>query len=224
MATKKKTTKKKPAAKKKKPAAKKKTATKKKATKKKVVKKKATKKAAAKKKKPAAKKKKATTKKKTAKKKPAAKKKTAKKKTAKKKTAKKKPAAKKKTAKKKPAAKKAVAKKAEGPTPPAKPILVTPRNKSTKQFTQSEFFECLTGSCGFQNKKQAKEFYESFSGMLQGALKKGYKVPMPGLGKIQVRRSKARMGRNPMTQEPIKIPARKRVRFTPNKALKDAVL
>jgi len=224
VATKKKTTKKKATKKTtKKKVAKKKPAAKKKATKKKVAKKKpAAKKKATKKK---ATKKKAT-KKKVAKKKPAAKKKTAKKKTAKKKTTKRK-TAKKKTAKKKTAkkiTKKAAPKKAEGPTPPAKPILVNPRNKSTKQYTQSEFFESLQGSCGFQNKKQAKEFYEAFSDMIQTALKKGYKLSMPGLGKMQVRKTKARMGRNPMTQEPIKISAKKRVKFTPNKALKDAVL
>ncbi len=220
-------------------ATKKKTTKKKAASKKKVAKKPVKKKAAAKKK-PA--KKKPAAKKKTAKKKPAAKKKaTAKKKpAAKKKTAKKKPAAKKKTAKKKPAAKKKttakkktaktkaapkkVAQKPTGPVPPAKPILVTPKNKNTKQYTQSELYESITGSLGFTSKKDAKEFYEAFSGMIQGALKKGYRIPLPGLGKIQVKKRKARMGRNPMTQEPIRIPAKKAVKFTANKALKDAVL
>lgn len=148
------------------------------------------------------------------KKKPAAKKKTA---------AKKKPAAKKKAAAKKPAAKK-VAAKPTGPVPPAKPVLVKPKNNNTKQLTQTEFLQSVQGSLGFASKKEAKEFYEAFSGMLQQALKSGYKVALPGLGKLQVRKSKARMGINPMTREAIKIPARKRVRFTPNKALKDAVL
>jgi DNA-binding protein HU-beta len=60
--------------------------------------------------------------------------------------------------------------------------------------------------------------------MVQAALKSGYKLVLPGLGKMQVAKSKARMGRNPMTGEAIKIPARKKVRFTANKALKDAVL
>lgn len=184
-----------------------------------IKKKKTTKKAA---KRPA---KKAAPKKKTAKK--AAKKTTARKparKAAKKKTTKKKATTAKRGAKSvKKAAPKAPAKKA-GPTPPAKPVLVTPKNKSSKQFTQSEFFECLRGSCGFDSRKDAKEFYEAFAGMLHSALKSGYKIPMPGLGKIQVRRTKARMGRNPMTQETIKIPAKKKVAFTANKALKDAVL
>lgn len=133
--------------------------------------------------------------------------------------------AKKKTAKK--VAKKVAPKKEVkpvGPTPPSKPVLVSPKNSSTKQFTQSEFYECVQGSCGFVNKKQAKEFYEAFACMVQSALKSGYKLALPGLGKMQVRKTKARMGRNPMTQEPIMISARKRVRFTPNKALKETVL
>ena len=211
MATKKKPVKKKSAPKSK-STAKKKSASKKATAKKKP----ATKKATAKKK-PA-------TKKATAKKKPATKKATAKKKPATKKaTAKKKPATKKAMAKKKPASKMAAPKKPEPKiNPPKKPVLTAPKNKTA--YTQSELFDCLTGYCGFSSKKDAKEFYAQFSDMIQGALKSGYRVVLPGLGKIQVRNTKARMGINPQTREPISIPARKKVRFTPNKALKDAVL
>ncbi len=209
MATKKKTAKKKPAAKKKKAAAKKKPAAKKK-------------KAAAKKK-PAAKKKKAAPKKKAA----AKKKKAAPKK--KKAAPKKKKAApkKKKAAAKKKAAPKKAAKPAPKPalvTPPKKPSLTVPKNKATSQYTQSELYDTMVSYMGFQSRKQAKEFYGDFTGMLQAALKSGYKVVLPGLGKLQVRKTKARMGVNPMTRERIKIPARKKVAFTANKALKDAVL
>ncbi|MCL4151456.1 UNVERIFIED_CONTAM: hypothetical protein GTU68_029601 [Idotea baltica] len=56
------------------------------------------------------------------------------------------------------------------------------------------------------------------------SLKKGYKLPLLGLGKLYVRKSKARMGRNPSTGEAIKIPAKKRVRFTAAKALKETVI
>ena len=96
--------------------------------------------------------------------------------------------------------------------------------KNGQQYTQSEFYDALQQVCGLDSKRQAKDVYGSFAEMLQTALKKGYKVPLPGLGKLQVRQSKARMGRNPATGEAIKIPARKRVKLTPNKALKDAVL
>jgi DNA-binding protein HU-beta len=55
-------------------------------------------------------------------------------------------------------------------------------------------------------------------------LKKGYKIPLLGLGKLYVRKTKARMGRNPATGEPIHIPSKKRIRFTASKSLKQAVL
>jgi DNA-binding protein HU-beta len=117
-----------------------------------------------------------------------------------------------------------VAPKKVAPTPPARPVVITPKNGTTKQFTQGELFECILGSCGFSTKSEAKKFYEGFAGLVQVSLKKGYKLVLPGLGKLQVKTSKARMGRNPMTGAEIKIPARKKVRFTPLKALKDAVL
>lgn len=96
--------------------------------------------------------------------------------------------------------------------------------KNGVQYTQTELLQQIQECCELDSKKQAREVYDSFAGMIQAALKKGYKVPLPGLGKIQVRQSKARMGRNPATGEVIKIKAKKRVRLTPSKALKDAVL
>lgn len=180
-------------------------------------------------------------KKKPAAKKPAAKKKIAKKpaakkpaakKTAKKKTAAKKPAAKK--AAKKPAkkatkaAKKAPAKKAAAkPAPkPVKKItkVPKPRNSATLSYTQSEFIAAIQGFCGIEKKSEAKEICEDIQAFITDALKKGYKLPLLGLGKMYVRKTKARVGRNPATGEVIQIPAKKRVRFSPAKALKESVL
>jgi DNA-binding protein HU-beta len=107
---------------------------------------------------------------------------------------------------------------------PKKPALVMPKNDASKQYTQAELFDCLVGYCGFPSRKDAKAFYAGFCGMVQDALKSGYKLALPGLGKLQVRKTQARMGINPLTREPIKIEARKRVRFTPAKVLKEAVL
>ena len=110
------------------------------------------------------------------------------------------------------------------PVPPKKPSLVTPKNSNTKQYSQSELIDAIQGFCGFMTRREAKEFYSNFTALVQSALKNGYKLALPGLGKIQVRKTKARMGRNPMTQEVIKIPAKRKVAFTANKALKEAVL
>ena len=128
-----------------------------------------------------------------------------------------------KAAAKKAAPVKAAPKKAV-PVPPKKATLVVPKNTNSRQYTQSEFFDCIQGFCGFSTRREAKEFYESFSGLIQSALKSGFKMVLPGLGKIQVRRTKARKGINPATREPINIPARRKVAFTANKALKEAVL
>ena len=175
--------------------------------------------------------KKPTMKKKAAKAKPAAKK--AVKKPAAKKAVKKpaKPAKPAKKAAAKPAMKAVVAKtkivaapKVMGPVPPKKPVLVTPKNTTSKQYSQSELYDCIQGYCGFAKRKEAKEFYLGFQTMIQSALKSGYKVVLPGLGKMQVRKTKARKGINPATREPISIPAKRKVAFTALKALKEAVL
>ncbi len=110
--------------------------------------------------------------------------------------------------------------------------IVTTNKKTTKigkpkngtQYSQGEFFTALQSCCGLDSKTQAKNVYEGFANMIQTALKKGYQVPLPGIGKIRVRHSKPRMGRNPATGEAIRIPAKRRVRLTPSKALKQAVL
>mgnify|MGYP005839129291 CR=1 FL=1 len=55
------------------------------------------------------------------------------------------------------------------------------------------------------------------------ALKKGQKITLVGFGTFDVRERKARTGRNPRTKAPIKIPAKKVVRFKAGKNLKDVV-
>lgn len=47
---------------------------------------------------------------------------------------------------------------------------------------------------------------------------------LPGVGKLVLVKRKARMGRNPATGEPIKIPAKNVVKFRVAKAAKDAIL
>ena len=46
---------------------------------------------------------------------------------------------------------------------------------------------------------------------------------MPGLGRLKKSNRKARMGRNPQTGEPIKIPAKTVVKFYVAKAVKDSI-
>jgi DNA-binding protein HU-beta len=99
-----------------------------------------------------------------------------------------------------------------------------PRNTSTYSYTQSEFVENIRAFCGLAKRSQAKEIIGDIAQFVTDSLRKGYKIPLMGLGKLYVRESKARTGRNPATGEMIQIPKRKRVRFTVAKALKEQVL
>lgn len=99
-----------------------------------------------------------------------------------------------------------------------------PRNGSTLSYTQSEFLENVRAFCGLSKRSQAREVIDDIALFVTESLRKGYKIPLMGLGKLYVRESKARMGRNPATGETIHIPKRKKVRFTPAKALKERVL
>jgi DNA-binding protein HU-beta len=72
-------------------------------------------------------------------------------------------------------------------------------------------------------KKEAQEMVECVLASIIKALKKGEDVTLTGFGKFSVVKRKARKGRNPQTGEEIKIKATKVPKFTPGKALKEAV-
>jgi len=73
-------------------------------------------------------------------------------------------------------------------------------------------------------KKQAGVVLDELVNSTVTSVKKGDPVKIPGLGTFRKVQTKARMGRNPQTGEQIKIPARKKVRFTVAKTFKDTVL
>lgn len=73
-------------------------------------------------------------------------------------------------------------------------------------------------------KKDATALLDGMVGTFVKHLKKGERIRIPGLGILEVRKTKARTGRNPQTGEPIKIPAKKKVAFRAAKDLKEAVL
>jgi DNA-binding protein HU-beta len=64
---------------------------------------------------------------------------------------------------------------------------------------------------------------EDLIGMITKHLKKGERVKISGLGILVVRKRAARMGRNPMTGEAIKIKASRKVAFRAAKDLKMAI-
>ncbi len=72
------------------------------------------------------------------------------------------------------------------------------------------------------SKKQMSEIMDNLLTLATKEAKNGF--VLPGFGRLVLANRKARMGRNPQTGEPIKIPAKRVVKFRIAKALKDAVL
>ncbi len=64
---------------------------------------------------------------------------------------------------------------------------------------------------------------DSFFDGITKALKKGDSITFVGFGTFKTSQRKARIARNPQTGAPIKIKARRVVRFSAGKALKNAV-
>src|SRR2546427_744898 len=74
------------------------------------------------------------------------------------------------------------------------------------------------------SRKQIDQMLASMIDTVVKTVKKGESVKIPGLGIFRLRKMKARMGRNPQTGEPIKIPARKKVALSGAKAFTETVL
>jgi len=73
------------------------------------------------------------------------------------------------------------------------------------------------------SKAQASKALNATFESIKGSLKKGKKVSLIGFGSFVVRQRKARMGRNPLTGETIKIKAKKVPGFSAGAGLKKAV-
>ena len=71
--------------------------------------------------------------------------------------------------------------------------------------------------------KEAKAVVDCVFSSITQALKEEDSVMLIGFGTFKVQKRKARKGRNPATGEEIQIKAKNVPKFTPGKALKDAV-
>jgi DNA-binding protein HU-beta len=93
----------------------------------------------------------------------------------------------------------------------------------TKSATIAKVAELAGKTLGTDvSKKQANALIEA---LVQLAYKEAKnKFTLPGLGKLELKNRKARLGRNPATGEQIKIPAKRVVKFRVAKAAKDAIL
>lgn len=72
-------------------------------------------------------------------------------------------------------------------------------------------------------RRQVDELVTGMLDKITTVLKSGDKVQLTPFGQFKVRDRAARIGRNPMTGEPVKIPAKRVLRFLAGRALKEAV-
>ena len=70
----------------------------------------------------------------------------------------------------------------------------------------------------------ARDFFDELAILCEKELKRSGEFVLPGMVKLVVQKRKARLGRNPATGEPIKIPAKTVVKARIIKKLKDSVL
>ena len=89
-------------------------------------------------------------------------------------------------------------------------------------LTKAELAERLFEHVGL-NKREAKEFVDSFFDVMRDALSRGEQVKLSGFGNFDLRRKNQRPGRNPKTGEEIPITARRVVTFHASQKLKAAV-
>ncbi|MBE9610710.1 HU family DNA-binding protein [Chitinilyticum piscinae] len=71
------------------------------------------------------------------------------------------------------------------------------------------------------DRKTVTLIFDALAEVGTATLKGGGELPLPGLGKLAVQQRAARMGRNPRTGEPVTIPAKRTLKYTPLKNLKD---
>jgi DNA-binding protein HU-beta len=90
-----------------------------------------------------------------------------------------------------------------------------------KMMTKSATFSHLAQKTNV-SKKQVAELFDELLRLATKEAKNGFVVP--GFGKLVLANRKARMGRNPQTGEPLKIPAKRVCKFRLAKSVKDAVL
>ena len=90
-------------------------------------------------------------------------------------------------------------------------------------MTKSQLMQALADATDM-SKKDVMALWDSLTELVYKEVMSTGEVTLPGLGKLVKKNRAARMGRNPMTGESIKIPAKTVVKFRVAKAAKDAVL
>ncbi len=91
-----------------------------------------------------------------------------------------------------------------------------------KPLGKTELIDAVAKATNME-KTKAKAAIDATIDCIVKELKKNGRVQLTGFGTFSTSKRKKRMGVNPKTGEKITIPARKVPKFTPGKALKDAI-
>ncbi len=91
------------------------------------------------------------------------------------------------------------------------------------KMSKSQVVAAMAEKCGM-SKKDAGMYLENLAKLAETEVKKNGEFVLAGFGKLVKMHRKERMGRNPATGAPVKIPAKTVVKFRLAKAMKDAVL
>lgn len=89
-------------------------------------------------------------------------------------------------------------------------------------MTKTQLVRHIAEKVGVNN-KTAATFLETLADTAVKETKKNGVFVLPGLGRLKKSARKARIGRNPQTGEPIKIPAKTVAKFYLAKAVKDSI-
>jgi DNA-binding protein HU-beta len=92
-----------------------------------------------------------------------------------------------------------------------------------KRMTQTALIKEIAAAGEISN-KAAKAVLLAYAAIAIRETKKNGVFVLPGVGRLVRQERKARMGRNPATGEPIKIAAKKVVKFRVAKAVKDSIV
>ena len=105
-------------------------------------------------------------------------------------------------------------------------VMAKAAKKKTREYlvatTKTDFVKKIKETVKFDlTNDQAKEIYDVFTAILRDTVISEKKLSLNGVGTFKVNERKARKGINPLTKEPIKIPASKTVSFKPTPVFKN---
>ncbi|HEX6418397.1 MAG TPA: HU family DNA-binding protein [Acidimicrobiales bacterium] len=90
-------------------------------------------------------------------------------------------------------------------------------------MNRRELVQAVATQTGVE-RKEVDSVLKGFTDVVTAVVSKGEPVSMSGFAKFVKIDRPARMGRNPQTQQPVRIKASKKARITPLKGFKDAVV